>query len=63
MRNIPLTWILARVFAYLRPFISQILDFTYWTVLICIFIYFDWLDTENQQYGEAPPQGPYPREG
>ena len=34
IRNIPLTWILARVFAYLPPFISQILDFIYWTVLI-----------------------------
>ena len=36
IRNIPLTWILARVFAYLPPFISQILDFIYWTVLIFI---------------------------
>ena len=40
---------LARVFAYVPPFISQILDFTYWTVLIFILIYFEWRDTENQQ--------------
>ena len=51
IRNIPLTWILARVFAYLPPFISQILDFIYWTVLIYILIYFEWCDTENQQLG------------
>ena len=50
IRNIPLTWILARVFAYLPPFISQILDFIYWTVLIFISIYFEWRDTENQQF-------------
>ena len=49
MRNIPLTWILARVFVYVPPFISQILDFIYWTVLIFILIYFEWRDTENQQ--------------
>jgi len=29
IRNIPLTLILARVFAYLPPFISQIRDFIY----------------------------------
>ena len=34
IRNILLTWILARVFVYLSPCISQILDFIYWTVLI-----------------------------
>ena len=50
IRNIPLTWILARVFVYVPPFISQILDFIYWTVLIFILIYFEWRDTENQQY-------------
>ena len=50
IRNIPLTWILARVFVYVPPFISQILDFIYWTVLIFILIYFEWCDTENQQY-------------
>ena len=40
IRNIPLTWILARVFAYLPPFISQILDlsierlwFLFWSIL------------------------------
>ena len=37
IRNIPLTWILARVFVYLPPFISQIPDFIYWTVLILFF--------------------------
>ena len=36
IRNIPLTWILARVFVYVPPFISQILDLIYWTVLIFI---------------------------
>ena len=50
IRNIPLTWILARVFLYVPPFISQILDFIYWTVLV-FFIYFEWRDTENQQFG------------
>ena len=53
IRNIPLTWILARVFVYVPPFISQILDFIYWTVLIFILIYFEWRDTENQQYPAA----------
>ena len=50
IRNIPLTWNLARVFAYLPPFISQILDFIYWTVLIFILIYFEWreLKTTNK---------------
>ena len=50
IRNILLAWILARVFVYLPPFISQIPDFIYWTVLIFILIYFEWRDTENQQY-------------
>ena len=50
IRNIPLTWILARVFIYVPPFISQILDFIYWTVLTFILIYFEWRDTENQQF-------------
>ena len=49
-RNILLTWILARVFVYVPSFISQILDFIYWKVLIFILIYFKWRDTENQQY-------------
>ena len=31
-------------------FISQILYFIYWTVLIFILIYFEWRDTENQQW-------------
>ena len=42
IRNIPLTWNLPRDFAYLPPFIFQILDFIYWTVLIFILIYFEW---------------------
>ena len=50
IRNIPPTWILARVFVYVPPFISQILDFIYWTVLIFILIYFEWRDNENQQF-------------
>ena len=37
------------VFVYVPPFISQILDFIYLTVLIFILIYFEWRDTENQQ--------------
>ena len=53
IRNIPLTWTLERVFVYVPPFISQILDFIYWAVLICILIYFEWRDTENQQYLNA----------
>ena len=48
--NIPLTWILARVVIYLPPFIVQILDFIYPTVLIFILIYFEWCDTDNQQF-------------
>ena len=43
------TQILARVFVYLPPFISQILDFICRMVLILILIYFEWRDTENQQ--------------
>ena len=34
IRKIAVAWILARVFAYLPSFFSQILDLTYWTVLI-----------------------------
>ena len=47
---IPSTQILARVFVYLPPFISQILDFIYRMVLIFILIYFEWRSTENQQF-------------
>ena len=47
IRNIPLTWILARVFLYVPPFISQILDFIYWTVLILILIHSEWRDNDN----------------
>ena len=38
IRKIAVTWIFARVFAYLPSFHSQILDLIYWTVLI---FYFD----------------------
>ena len=48
IRNIPLAWILANL-VYLPPFISQIPDLIYWTVLIFILIYFEWRDNENQQ--------------
>ena len=50
IRNIPLTRILPRVFVYVPPFISQILDFIHRMVLIFILIYFEWRDTENQQF-------------
>ena len=50
IRKIAVTRILARVFAYLPSFISQILDFIYWPVLIFILIYFKLRDTENQQF-------------
>ena len=53
IRVIPSTQILARVFVYLPPFISQILDFICPMVFIFIFIYFEWRDTENQQYKEG----------
>ena len=49
MRVIPSTQILARVYVYLPPFISQVLDFTCRMVLIFILIYFGWRDIENQQ--------------
>ena len=49
IRIIPSTQILATVFVYLPPFISQILDFTCRMVLIFILIYFEWRDTENQR--------------
>ena len=49
IRIIPSTQILARVFVYLPPFISQILDFICRMVLILILIYFEWRDTENPQ--------------
>ena len=50
IRKIAVTRILARVFAYLPSFISQILDSIYWPVLIFILIYFELRDTENQQF-------------
>ena len=49
IRIIPSTQILARVFVYLPPFISKILDFISRMVLIFILTYFEWRDTENQQ--------------
>ena len=50
IRIIPSTPILARVFVYLPPFTSQILGFICRMVLIFILIYFEWRDTENQQF-------------
>jgi len=50
IRKIAVTRILARVFAYLPSFISQILDFIYWPVLIFILIFSELRDTENQQF-------------
>jgi len=50
IRNIAVTWILARFFAELPSFFSQILDLIYWIVLIFILIYFKRRDTENQQF-------------
>ena len=50
IRIIPSTQILARVVVYLPPFISQILEFICRMVLIFILIYFEWRDTENQEY-------------
>ena len=47
IRVIPSTQILARVFVYLPPFISHILDLTLRMVLIFILIYFGWRDTEK----------------
>ena len=59
IRNIPLTRILARVFVYVPPFISQILDFIYWTVLIFILIYFEWRDTELKTSNKTPRGSPH----
>ena len=53
IRVIPSTQILARVFVYLPPFISQILDFICRMVLIFILIYFGWGNTENQQLANS----------
>ena len=61
IRIIPSTQILARVFVYLLPFISQILDLNCQMVLMFILIFFGCRDTENQQYkhasGEAACRG------
>ena len=53
IRIIPSTQILARVFVYLPPFISQILDFICQMVLTFILIYFEWRDTENQRHDKV----------
>ena len=38
------------LYIFIPPFISQILDFIYWTDWIFILIYFEWLDIiKNQQ--------------
>ena len=57
IRIIPSTQILARVFVYLPPLISQILDFICRMVLIFISIYFEWRDTENQQLVKLATSG------
>ena len=57
---IPSTKILAGVFVYLPPFISQILDFIHWMVLIFVLIYFEWRDTENQQLCHSWTSQPAP---
>ena len=49
IRIIPSTQILGRVFVYLPPFNSLILDFICRMVLIFISIYFEWRDTETKQ--------------
>ena len=50
---------MAGVFVHLPPFISQILDFINSMVLIFILIYFEWRDTENQQYIRFPQPLPF----
>ena len=55
IRIIPLTQNLARVFVYLPPLISHILDFICQMVLIFNKICFEWHDTENQQYTVDAP--------
>ena len=49
--QIAVTWILGRVFAELPSFFFfQILDSIYWTGLILILIFYEWRDTEHQQF-------------
>ena len=51
LRKMAATWLLAKAWdIYLASFVSQILDFTYWTALIFTLIYFEWRNTENQQF-------------
>ena len=56
LRKITVTWILARVFAYLPSFFSQILDFIYRTVLTSIFICFEW-KTSNRYHSISVLRG------
>ena len=51
IRNIRLTWILARNLVYLPPFIHHIPDFIYWTVLILILIYSECLSGMKKYTG------------
>ena len=50
IRKIAVTWILKRVFAYLPSFYFQILDLSMKRCLFFILIYFEWRDTEKQQF-------------
>ena len=53
IRNIPLPWILARVFVYVP--LSFLRLWTYWMVLIFILMYFEWRDTETSNSPYALP--------
>jgi len=53
------TLFLARVLGYLPSFFSQILDFICLTVLIFIFIFFSWRDTEKQQLARTSLRGSF----
>ena len=51
IRKIAVTWILARVFAYLPSFYFQIIDLIYWTVLIFFGLFWmawHWKPWENE---------------
>ena len=49
-RKIMLTWILVKILGYLSHFVSQILEYIYWTVLI-FFLW--WRDSENTYQPET----------
>ena len=49
-RKIVLTWILVKILGYLSHFVSQILEYIYWTVLI-FFLW--WRDSENTYQPET----------